>query len=33
MQVPSLGDVFLITAITSTTFVIEVGLFVALGLF
>ena len=33
MQVPSIGDVFLVSALTGATFLIEVGVFLAFGLF
>ena len=33
MKVPSLGDVFLVSAVTGTAFLVEVGVFVAFGLF
>jgi hypothetical protein len=31
MQLPSLGDLFLATAITGTAFLVEVGIFLVLG--
>lgn len=33
MEVPTLSDFFLVTAITGSAFLIEVGVFAAFGLF
>ncbi|MBP1299197.1 hypothetical protein ABIF38_008194 [Bradyrhizobium japonicum] len=32
MQVPTIGDVFLVTMITAVVMLIEIGVFVSLGL-